>query len=47
MSDFQPGSLAKNLPDDWPMWCNPDYSTVKAEMTADPRWHEWVRRTKE
>ena len=32
------------LPDDWPFWCNPDYHRVKAELEADPRWADWVRR---
>lgn len=39
------GDKAKNLKSDWPMWCNPDYSEVKAEITADPRWQAWVERT--
>lgn len=39
-------SIAKSLPDDWPFWCNPDYSKVKEEITADPRWDEWVKKTK-
>ena len=34
-------SLAAELPDDWPMWCNPDYSKVEREIKADPRWEEW------
>ncbi len=41
----KPGELAKNLPVDWPMWCNPDYAKVAAEMKADPRWAEWEART--
>lgn len=41
----KPGDLVKNLPRDWPMWCNPDYSNVKREMTADLRWDEWVEKT--
>lgn len=44
-ADFiEPGSLAENLPLDWPMWCNPDYTAVKAAITADPRWDAWVSR---
>ena len=35
------GSLAENLPECWPMWCNPDYSQVKREMEADPRFAAW------
>ncbi len=40
-------SIAKSLPDDWPFWCNPDHTHVKEEITADPRWHEWVKKTQE
>lgn len=43
-SAFKPGDLAVNLQEDWPMWCNPDYSNVKTEMTSDPRWDEWVKK---
>ncbi len=39
--------IAKDLPTDWPMWCNPDYSQVEQEIKADPRWQEWVARTQE
>ena len=35
------------LPDDWPWWCNPDYSQVAKEMKSDPRWEAWVRKTQE
>lgn len=41
------GGFKKNLPIDWPVWCNPDYSQVEKEIKADPRWDEWVRRTQE
>ena len=44
-TDF--GSIAKLLPDDWPFWCNPGYSEVEKEIKADPRWDEWVKKTKE
>lgn len=37
--------IAKGLPDDWPFWCNPDYSQVAKEMKADPRWADWSVRT--
>jgi len=40
------GHFAEHLSEDWPMWCNPDYAQVKAEMTSDVRWSEWVKRTK-
>ncbi len=38
-------SIAKALPTNWPMWCNPDYSQVEKEIKADPRWNEWVAKT--
>ena len=38
-------SIAKALPTNWPMWCNPDYSRVEKEIKADPRWNEWVAKT--
>lgn len=44
---WNPGDKAASLPGDWPMWGNPDYSRVKEEITADPRWAEWVKRTQE
>lgn len=47
MPAVKPGDLAKNLPNDWPMWQQPDYARVEKEIKADPRWHEWVRRTQE
>lgn len=40
-------SITKELPEDWPFWCNPDYSEVEKEINADPRWDEWVRKTQE
>ena len=39
-------SITKSLPNDWPFWCNPDYSKAKEEITADPRWDEWVKKCK-
>ena len=39
--------VARKLPDDWPFWCNPDFSEVEKEIKADPRWNEWVKKTKE
>ncbi len=39
--------MTVSLPEDWPWWCVPDSAKVKAEMQADPRWAEWVRKTKE
>jgi len=40
-------SIAKDLPTDWPFWCNPDYSQVASEIKADPRWDAWVKRCTE
>ena len=40
-------NIAKTLPDDWPAWCIPDYSQVKKEMQADPRWDAWVKKCNE
>ncbi len=39
--------IVKSLPDDWPMWCSPDYSQVEKEIKADSRWHKWVMKTQE
>ena len=36
--------VVRSLPEEWPFWCNPDYSKVKSEITADPRWNEWVEK---
>ena len=44
---WEHGMFAQNLSQDWPMWCNPDYTKVKQEMTADPRWEAWVKKTQE
>jgi len=38
---------AETLPEDWPWWCIPGNGAVKAEMEADPRWADWVRRCRE
>lgn len=37
--------IARQLPDDWPFWCNPDYSQIEKEIKADPRWKLWVEKT--
>lgn len=42
-----PREIVKKLPEDWPVWCNPDYSQTKQEIEADPRWQEWVARTQQ
>lgn len=39
--------IAESLPQDWPMWMNPDYSQVEKEIKADPRWDTWVRKCME
>lgn len=41
------GTVASQLPEDWPFWCNPDCSQTAKEIKADPRWAQWVARTKE
>ena len=41
-----PKELVKHLSEDWPFWCNPDYKQVEAEIKIDPRWNEWVAKTK-
>lgn len=41
----EPREIARYLPDDWPMWFQPDYSQVDKEIKADPRWSEWVAKT--
>lgn len=36
-----------SLAEDWPWWCVPEYSIVKPEIQADPRWNEWVSKLQE
>ncbi len=38
------GDLAPHLPEDFPMWTNPEYRPVKAEMMRDERWNAWAER---
>lgn len=38
--------FSEELPDVWPWWCVPKREAVKEEMQTDPRWDEWVRKTK-
>lgn len=40
------GSLAQNLPNDWPMWANPDYKEVKEKISKDHRWNLWIEQCK-
>ena len=40
-------NYASLLPENWPFWCNPDYSRVEKEIKADPRWDKWVAKTQE
>jgi transcriptional regulator with XRE-family HTH domain len=35
------------LAEDWPWWSSPDCTQAKAEIQADSRWADWVRRTRE
>lgn len=39
-------STTPRLEEGWPGWVMPPSHDVKAEMSADPRWEDWVRRTK-
>ena len=39
--------MTADLPEVWPWWQVPDSDGVRAEMQADPRWEDWVRRTQE
>ena len=41
--DEDPG-IARLLPEDWPFWFVPKCSDVKAEISADPRWEQWVEK---
>ena len=38
--------FAKGLSEDWPWIVIPDYDKTEREMKADPRWAEWVEKTK-
>lgn len=40
----EPQRIAEGLPQDWPMWMNPDYRQIEREIKADPRWDDWVKR---
>jgi hypothetical protein len=40
-------NIVKQLPDEWPFWCNPDCSRAAEEIRKDPRWNDWVKRTQE
>ncbi|MBO4838662.1 MAG: helix-turn-helix domain-containing protein [Lachnospiraceae bacterium] len=40
-------AFRKELPELWPWWDVPEYDRVQAELQADPRWADWVRRTQE
>jgi len=42
LSTLPPISLAE----DWPWWSVQEYSLVKEEIQADPRWEAWVNRLK-
>lgn len=37
--------IVRQLPADWPFWCNPDYTKVAEEIKSDPRWAIWVKKT--
>lgn len=38
---------ARDLPDEWPFWCNPDFSEIEKEIKSDPRWEQWVKACRE
>lgn len=38
--------FAPELPELWPWWDVPERDRVKSEMQADPRWDEWVGKTR-
>ena len=38
--------LTPELPELWPFWDVPESGRVKNEMTADPRWAAWERKTR-
>ncbi len=40
--DSYPHTSCISLAEDWPWWCVPEYSIVKPEIQADPRWNKWV-----
>ena len=39
---FQNCTSLLSLAEDWPWWCVSEYSVVKSEIQADPRWNKWV-----
>jgi len=41
-----PHTEAISLAEDWPWWSVQEYSLVKDEIQADPRWNEWVNKCK-
>ena len=43
---MEPGFIVR-LPEDWPWWHDSDSAKVEAEIKADPRWTEWVKRTRQ
>jgi len=45
--EFTEAGIAPNLSEDWPWWSIDGSEKVKAEMQNDPRWTEWVKRTKQ
>ncbi|MBQ8512562.1 MAG: helix-turn-helix domain-containing protein [Clostridia bacterium] len=41
-----PHTAAYSLAEDWPWWSVQEYSLVRDEIQSDPRWAEWVAKTK-
>ena len=44
--DSHPHTSSISLAEDWPWWCVSEYSVVKKEIQADPRWKKWVSKLK-
>ncbi len=43
---WYPGETSATLSDIWPVWLMPEAEDVLSEMKEDPRWTDWVERTK-
>ncbi len=44
--DSHPHTDAASLAEDWPWWSVQDDSLVRDEIRSDPRWNEWVNKTR-
>lgn len=43
---WYPRETAATLSEIWPVWLMPESDDVLAEIREDPRWEDWVKRTK-